>query len=434
MKVIKGTALEKDFFIYKDTADIVAIKKILNDVRQSGDDAVKRYTLKFDGVALTQMKVTASEIKDAYKKVAPKFISALKYAAKNIKEFAGKQLNQFKEFEFEITTGVFAGQKIIPIERVGVYVPGGKFPLASTLLMCAIPAQVAAVSEIMVCSPPSYNGSIHPAILVVANIIGIKEIYKVGGVQAIAIMAYGTPTIKKVDKIVGPGNKYVALSKKEVFGTVGIDFIAGPSEIIIIADGTANPDYLAADLLAQAEHDMDALPILITPSAKLAEKVKKVIELQLRKMKTKDTTKTAINKNGKIILVNNMNEAVNIVNKKAPEHLELQVKTPERYVTKLKNYGSLFIGEYSAVVLGDYSSGLNHTLPTNTTARYTDGLGVKDFLKLQTTLRVTKDGLPEIGTVAKIIAESEGLDGHAKAIAVRMQDIKTNSSVETLIL
>ncbi len=427
MKIIKGSALKENYFAYKDSEESPIISKILKDVRKNGDSAIKQYTLKFDGVRLSKMRVTAAEIKGAYKKVNPKIITVLKQATANIRKFSEKQLTQFKEFEFEINPGVFAGQKIIPIERVGVYVPGGNFPLASTLLMCAIPADVAAVSEIMVCSPPSYKDSIHPAILVAADFAGVNEIYKVGGVQAIAAMAYGTKTIKKADKIVGPGNKYVALAKKEVFGTVGIDFIAGPSEIIIIADVTANPDYLAVDLLAQAEHDIDALPILITTSAELAQKVQKAIELQLKQLKTKNTAKTSINKNGLIIIVNNMDEAVNIANKKAPEHLELQIKNPERYITKLKNYGSLFMGEYSPVVLGDYSSGLNHTLPTNTTARYTGGLGVKDFLKLQTTLRVTKDGFPGIGAVAKIIAEAEGLDGHAKAITARMEAIKTKN-------
>lgn len=426
MRIIKGSSLKESFFTYKDTEDIPVINKILKDVRQNGDNAIKRYTLKFDGVRLSKMRVADSEIKDAYKKVDPKIVSALRYAAENIKKFARKQSAQFKDFEIEIARGVFAGQKVIPIERVGIYVPGGKFPLASTLLMCAIPANVAAVPGIIVCSPPSYNGSIHPAILIASDIAGVNEIYKVGGVQAIAAMAYGTQTIKRVDKIVGPGNKYVASAKKEVFGYVGIDFIAGPSEVIIIADETANPDYIAADLLAQSEHDKDALPILITTSAKLAERVNRVVELQLQKLKTKDTAKVSISNNGRIIIVNNMAEAIDITNKKAPEHLELQVKNPERYTVRLRNYGSLFIGKYSPVVLGDYNSGLNHTLPTNTTARYTGGLGVKDFLKIQTTLRVTKDGLPAIGTTAMTIADAEGLDGHAKSIAVRMsRDIKT---------
>ena len=448
MKIIKGSALKESFFNYKDTEEIPVINKILKDVRQNGDDAIKRYTLKFDGVRLSKMRVADSEIKDAYKKVDPKIVSALKYAAENIRKFARKQSAQFKDFEIETAPGVFAGQKVIPIERVGIYVPGGKFPLASTLLMCAIPANVASVPEIIVCSPPSYTGSIHPAlaripdgtsilgqsrrgkgwvhpaILIASDIAGVNEIYKVGGVQAIGAMAYGTRTIKRVDKIVGPGNKYVASAKKEVFGYVGIDFIAGPSEVIIIADETANPDYIAADLLAQSEHDRDALPILITTSAKLAERVNKAVGLQLQKLKTKDTAKVSISNNGRIIIVNNMDEAINITNKKAPEHLELQVKNPERYTARLRNYGSLFIGKYSPVVLGDYNSGLNHTLPTNTTARYTGGLGVKDFLKIQTTLRVTKDGLPAIGTKAKTIADAEGLDGHAKSIAVRCSGYK----------
>ncbi|MFH1227800.1 MAG: histidinol dehydrogenase, partial [Planctomycetota bacterium] len=332
MKILKGSALKESFFAYKDSGEIPAINGILKDVRRNGDSAIKRHTLKFDGVRLLKIRVTAAEIKSAYKKVNPKIITALKQAAANIRKFSREQLSQFKDFDMEISPGVFTGQKVIPIERVGVYVPGGKFPLASTLLMCAIPAGVAGVSGIFVCSPPSYKGSIHPVILVAADIVGISEVYKVGGVQAIAAMAYGTQTIKKADKIVGPGNKYVALAKKEVFGQVGIDCIAGPSEIIIIADETANSDYLAADLLAQAEHDADALPILITTSFRLAERVNKAVELQLGKLKTKDTAKISISRNGLIIIAGNMEEAINIANKKAPEHLELQVKNPRRYI------------------------------------------------------------------------------------------------------
>jgi len=430
MRIIRGTDLEESFFTYKDAEEIAVVREILRDVRQNGDDAVKRYTLKYDGVALEEMRVSVSEVKDAYHRVDNKVISSIERAAENIKKFAEKQLVQFEDFEFEIVPGVFTGQKVMPIERVGIYVPGGRFPLVSTLLMCAIPAKVARVSDLAVCSPPSYNGSIprggislgsiHPAILVAADIVGVNEIYKIGGVQAIGAMAYGTQTIKRVDKIVGPGNRYVALAKKEVFGAVGIDFIAGPTEIMIIADETANPEYLAADLLAQAEHDVEALPVLVTTSMELADKVKKALEFQLQELKTRNTARISIDNNGKIILVNDMDEAVNIANKKAPEHLELQVKNPERYIDKFKNYGSLFTGEYSAEVLGDYSSGLNHTLPTNTSARYTAGLSVRDFLKLQTTLGVTKEGLSVIGPVAKTLAETEGLDGHARSIAIRI--------------
>jgi len=419
MKIIKGTGLEKGFFTYDEPEEISTVKQILHDVRQNGDDAVKRYTLKYDGITLRQIKVGLSEIRNAYHKVDNKTISSIKRAAENIKKFAEKQLTQFKDFELRIAPGVFAGQKVIPVERVGIYVPAGRFPLVSTLLMCAIPAKVAGVSKISVCSPPSYKGSIYPAILVASDIVGVREIYKLGGVAAIGAMAYGTQTVKKVDKIIGPGSKYVALAKKEVFGTVGIDLIAGPTEIMIIADNAANPEYLAADLLAQAEHDIDALPILITTSIEIAKRVKKAVELQLQRLETKNIAKFSISKNGRIILVNNMAEAVNIANKKAPEHLELQIKNPDRYVDKLKNYGSLFIGSYSAVVLGDYSSGLNHTLPTNTTARYTGGFSVKDLIKLQTTLRVTKKGLSVVGPIAKTLSETEGLNGHLKSITVR---------------
>ncbi len=420
MKIIKGTDLEESFFEYREIEETPVVKAIIDDVRQNGDDAVKRHTLKFDGVALEELRVDISEVKDAYHKVDKMVIASIKSAGENVKKFAEKQLDQFKDFELEIVPGVFTGQKVTPVERVGIYVPGGRFPLVSTLLMCALPAKIAGVKEIAVCSPPSYQGTIHPAILTASDMVGINEIYKVGGVQAIVAMAYGTQTIKQVDKIVGPGNKYVTLAKKMVFGVVGIDFVAGPTEIVIIADQTANPEVLAADLLAQAEHDVEAVPVLITTSPELAKMVKEQVNRQLQELMTKDIAKNSIEKNGMIILVKDMSEAVRIANRKAPEHLALQVENPQDYIDKVKSYGSLFVGKYSAEALGDYSSGINHTLPTNTCARYTGGLSIKDFIRLQTILRVTEDGLRAIGPVAKTIAETEGLDGHAKSITIRM--------------
>lgn len=412
--------MREDFFKYKEIEELASVKDIISDVQRNGDEAVKDYTERFDGVSLTCLKVDKKEISDAKSGLTHDEINTLKIAAANIKKFAEKQKGQFQDFEIEIQPGVFTGQKVLAIRRVGIYTPGGSYPLPSTVLMCAIPAQVAGVEQIILCSPPTTNGKINPAILAAADICGITEVYQIGGVQSIAAMAYGTKTISPVDKIVGPGNKYVTAAKKEVYGTVGIDFIAGPTELLIIADETANPDYIAADLLAQAEHDINAIPLLITNSQKLALQVEKEVQKQLVKLKTVDIARISLENNGLIILVDKIEEAVKIANKKAPEHLELQVKNTDAYIDKLKNYGSLFIGSLAAEVLGDYSSGLNHTLPTNTTARYTGGLSVKDFIKIQTTLRVEKQGLDLIGPVAEKFGRIEGLDGHAKSVGRRL--------------
>ena len=421
MKIIRSKDLRDEFFKYKEIEELASVNDIIKDVQKNGDDAVKDFTERFDGVNLTSLKVHIDEVKNSLAGLPEDQLSTLKTAAENIKKFAEKQKEQFQDFEFEIQPGVFTGQKIVPIKRIGVYAPGGSYPLPSTVLMCAIPAQVAGVEEIMLCSPPTTNGSIHPAIMEAADICGIKEIYQVGGVQSIAAMAYGTETIKPVYKIVGPGNKYVTAAKKEVYGVVGIDFIAGPTELLIIADDTANPAYIVADLLAQAEHDTNAIPILLTNSRKLALKVEKETQIQLRKLNTANIASVSLKNNGLIVLVDKIEEAVEIANKKAPEHLELQIKDVNKFVDQLKNYGSLFIGSLSAEVLGDYSSGLNHTLPTNTTARYTGGLGVKDFIKIQTTLRIEKKGLDLIGPVAEKLGQMEGLDGHAKSVGKRLK-------------
>lgn len=419
MKIIRSSDLDEAIFQYKEMEEITSVRQVLKDIVQFGDEAVRKYTLQFDGVELQNFRLEKA-IQVASQQFDKKTRDVLEAAAENIRKFAVCQMEGLKDFEFEIQPGVFTGQKVIPLDRVGVYVPGGRFPLVSTLLMCAIPAKVAGVNEIIICSPPSFKGSIQPSILIAAEIAGIDEVYRIGGVQAIGAMAYGTESIKPVDKIVGPGNKYVAYAKKEVYGVVGIDFIAGPSEVMIIADEVANPTFIAADLLAQAEHDPEAIPILVTASLKLALAVTSEIANQLEKLQTKEIASQSIENSGMIIIVNNCDEAIDIANRMAPEHLELQIKNPENCIDKLKKYGSLFIGEYAAEVLGDYSSGLNHTLPTNTTARYTGGLSVKDFLKFQTTLRVTAEGVKSIGPTAKYLGKLEGLHGHVRAIEVRM--------------
>jgi histidinol dehydrogenase len=421
VRVIKYNEIEEDFLRYDEIEEITLVRKIINDVRKNGDKALKKYTKRFDKAELEQIQISDTEIENAYKKASKDEISAIEKASANIREFSRKQKEQFKNFEFEMKKGVFTGQIVNPIERVGIYVPGGNFPLVSTLLMCAIPAQVAGVSEIAVFSPPTFKNTIHPLILTTAYTLKIKEIFKLGGAQAIAAMAYGTETVKKVDKIIGPGNKYVTFAKREVFGNVGIDFIAGPSEIMIIADETAEAGIIASDLLSQAEHDKNAMSILATTSVQLAKSVLDEIKVQLKILKTKNIAKQSIENNGLIILLNNIEEGVTLANKRGPEHLELHIRKPETLIDKLINYGSLFLGKYSVEALGDYASGINHTLPTNTTSRYTGGLSVKDFLKLQTTLRVTKEGLEELGPVAEKLAEIEGLHAHGESIRKRYE-------------
>jgi len=413
MKIVRK--LENSFF-EPEEAEESSVKEIIRGVRENGDDAVKKYSLKFDGFAPESLRVERLEIENAT--VERRVYEAMEEAAENIRKFSEKQLERFRDFEFEIAPGIFTGQKVVPIKRVGIYVPAGSHPLVSTLLMCAIPARVAGVKEFVVCSPPTHVNSVHPAILVGARMCEIDEVYGIGGAQAIAALAYGTQTIRKVDKIVGPGNRYVALAKKEVFGAVGIDLIAGPTEIMIIADESANEKILAIDLIAQAEHDPNVLPVLVTPSSDLADRTKKEIDRELENF---PAAKRAIEKNGIIVLTGDINEAIEIANRRAPEHLELQTRDTEKYMNKLKNYGSLFIGRNSAVAFGDYSSGINHTLPTNTGARYTSGLSVKDFIKLQTTLRVTKKGLKSMGSTAKTLAEIEGLKAHEISIDMRME-------------
>ncbi len=424
MKIISGKELPKSFFAYKDEDASEAVSEILEDVKRSGDEAVRKYTSWFDGVDLENFVCSAATIKAAYDQVSNASIEAIQKAAENIRKFAKVQRNSYNDFEVELTPGVRTGQRITPIERVAVYAPGGRFPLVSSVLMGGIPARVAGVKELVVCSPPGSDGKIHPAILVAADIVGADEVYCIGGAQAIAALAYGTETIRGVDKIVGPGNKYVAEAKKAVYGIVGIDLIAGPTEVLVIADDNANPEILAADLLAQAEHDVDALAILVTPSRQLADAVKNTVETQLAKLKNRETAAASIATNGVVVLVDNLAEAVAIANRKAPEHLEVQVENPADIRDDLKNFGALFIGEMSAEVLGDYSSGINHTLPTNGTARYRGGLGVQDFLKIQSTLQVTKEGFAEIAPIAEMMAETEGLGAHGKAVTARKKLLK----------
>jgi len=419
MRIIRSNDLPNGFFAYRELENVASVKEIIEDVKLRGDQAVLAYTETFDGVTMGSLRYPQEMVAEAYEQVDEKTQQAIRSSAANLEAFSARQMEAFQDFEMDVQPGVTAGQRVQPLERAAVYVPGGGFPLVSSLIMGAVPAKVAGVEQICVCSPPTHEGTIHPAIIVAADILGINEIYAMGGAQAVAALAYGTESVTRVDKIVGPGNKYVAQAKKEVFGAVGIDMIAGPTEVLIIADEAARPEVVAADLIAQAEHDRDACPILVTPSEKLAQSVVHHIKLQLLSLPTADIAYESMARNGAIILVEDLIEAIDVSNRRAPEHLEVQVQSPDMIIPHLTNYGSLFIGELTAEVLGDYSSGINHTLPTNTTARYRAGLSVLDFIKLQTTLTVNEEGLAQIGDAAKTLASTEGLHGHRKSVEMR---------------
>jgi histidinol dehydrogenase len=389
-----------------------SVVEIIDKVKNEGDSAVIFYSQKYDEYKRDNIRVSDDEIKKAYEKVSLGELSALKSSARNIEKYARKQMSLIKGMNIEIDN-VKLGYKIIPIQRVGCCVPGGVYPLPSSALMSVIPAKIAGVKEIIVCSP-----KIKPITVVAAHLAGADEIYGIGGVQAVAAMAYGTETIKKVNKIVGPGNDFVAAAKKEVHGRIGIDFIAGPSEVLIIADKTANPRYIAADLLAQAEHDKKARANVIILSEKLEEKIQKEIEKQLEKLETRKIAGESISK-GNIILVKNLEQAIELSEIIAPEHLELQIKNAEENADKFTNYGSLFIGEYSAEVFGDYCSGTNHILPTGGSAKYTSGVSVFDFIKRPTYQIVKKQSLPKLIDTASKMAKAEGMFGHKNAADVR---------------
>jgi len=423
MKKLRIEELKSEFFEPDDLEDMDTVKEIISNVKERGDEALKEYTLRFDGVDIMEMEVSKDEINRASRSIDKDLFDELKRIAVNIEKFALKQRNTYQDFEYEITEGVITGQRVIPIEHVGLYVPGGRYPLVSSLIMGVIPAKVAGVREVTVCTPPRTSKDIHPALLVAANITGVDHIFRLGGAQAIAAMAYGTQTIPHVDKIVGPGNNYVNIAKKSVYGRVGIDFIAGPTETMIIADETSESSFLAADLIAQAEHDPRAGAYLVTYSEKLADEVIQTIYSQLDSLPTAPIARRSLEKNGLIIIVDTLDEAFSVANRKAPEHLQLCVQDSQAYISCLKNYGSLFVGSYTAETLGDYSCGLNHILPTNGAARYTGGLSVGDFLKVQTVLEVNRKGLKNIGPTAEILAKAEGLEGHTRAIQIRRNSI-----------
>ncbi|QAA34981.1 histidinol dehydrogenase [Clostridium manihotivorum] len=397
-----------------------AVENIISLVRAEGDASVRDFTEKFDGISLGDMKVSEKEIEEAFENVSTDIKAALEKAIANIEYFHRKQIRQSWISTEE--NGVMMGQKIIPLEKVGVYVPGGSAAYPSSVLMNVIPAKLAGVKNIVMVTPPRKDGSIDVNILVAAKLAGVSEIYKVGGAQAIAALAYGTESIPKVDKIVGPGNIYVALAKRVCYGKVDIDMIAGPSEITIVCDDKANPRFLAADLMSQAEHDKLASSVLITTSKALAEQVNDEIIKQLQNLSRKDIIEASLKNYGGILIVNSLGEAIDLSNTIAPEHLELMIENPLSYLGKVKNAGSIFLGQYSPEPLGDYMAGPNHVLPTNGTARFFSPLSVDDFIKKSSYIYYTEDALKALSESIMVLAKAEGLDAHGNSIRVRVDN------------
>lgn len=400
-----------------DVAGIVA--DILYDVRENGDKAVLAYCAKFDKAELTSLEVSKEEIEEALTLVEPGFLEILKEAAANIRAFHSRQVRN--SFVIADKPGIVLGQKVTPIEKVGVYVPGGTAAYPSTVLMDTIPAKIAGCPQILMVTPPSRDGKVSPAILAAASIAGVDRIFKVGGAQAIAALAYGTESIPKVDKIVGPGNAFVAEAKKQVFGMVSIDMIAGPSEILVIADGKSDPVHVAADLLSQAEHDKLASAVLVTDSEKLAAAVAEELERQLPKLPREEIARASIENNGKIIVADSLMAGIEIANEIAPEHLELMVDDPFSYLDAVKNAGSIFMGRSCPEALGDYFAGPNHTLPTSGTARFSSPLSVDDFVKKSQFSYYTAEALGNVAEKIAAFAEKEGLRAHGRSVLVRKE-------------
>ncbi len=396
------------------------VSDIISGVRANGDRALFEYCEKFDKAKLTSLEVSAEEIDEAFAAVEPEFIEILKEACENIRAFHGRQVRN--SFVISEKDGVVTGQKVMPIEKVGLYVPGGTAAYPSTVLMDSVPAKIAGCSEIVMVTPPSRDGKVNPVILAAAKIAGVDRIFKVGGAQAVAALAYGTESVPKVDKIVGPGNAYVAEAKKQVFGKVSIDMIAGPSEILVVADSTSSPRIVAADLLSQAEHDKMASAVLVTDSYELAEAVSAELERQIPLLPRAEIARYSIDKNGKIIVAEgNLELAIDIANEIAPEHLELSVDNPFDYLDKIRHAGSIFMGKNCPEALGDYFAGPNHTLPTSGTARFSSPLGVEDFIKTSQFTYYTKDALLKVADKVAYFAEKEGLSAHARSATARKE-------------
>ncbi len=401
--------------------DVSAIvSEIISDVRNNGDNALLKYTEKFDGAKLESLLVSREEIDAAVKNTPPEFLEILRKAAANIRKFHSKQVRN--SFIINDENGIVTGQKIIPVDRAGLYVPGGTAAYPSTVLMDSIPAKIAGVPELIMVTPPSADGKINPVILAAAEIAGVDKIFKVGGAQAIAALAYGTQSIPKVDKIVGPGNAFVAEAKKQVFGMVSIDMIAGPSEILVVADATNNPSHIAADLLSQAEHDKLASAVLVTDSEPFAKKVSEEIEKQLPLLEREEIARISIDNNGKIIITDDIASAIEIANEIAPEHLELCLDNPFDYLDMIRHAGSIFMGKNCPEALGDYFAGPNHTLPTSGTAKFSSPLSVDDFIKKTQYTYYTKEALARVAKDVGYFAEKEGLTAHAKSATIRSEE------------
>ncbi len=405
----------------EQTVDVEAVvQDIIRDVRANGDEALKRYAEKFDGAVLDELKVTQEEINEAIASIDPKFVEVLRKAASNIRRFHEKQVRS--GFRIEDGDGIVIGQKITPVDKAGLYVPGGTAAYPSTVLMDSIPAKIAGVGEVVIVTPPGRNGKINPVILAAAQVAGVDTIIKTGGAQAIAALAYGTETVPKVDKIVGPGNAFVAEAKKQVFGQVSIDMIAGPSEILVVADSNSNPAFVAADMLSQAEHDKMASAVLVTDSMQLALAVQAELERQLPLLEREAIARPSIDNNGKIIVADDLSAVIEISNEIAPEHLELCVDNPFDYLDSIKHAGSIFLGRNCPEALGDYFAGPNHTLPTSGAAKFSNPLSVDDFVKKTQFTYYSKDALSEVAEDIAFFARQEGLTGHAKSVLIRMEE------------
>lgn len=423
IKILKygETENEKIFSRVQPKANVTAIvSNIIDTVRKNGDKALINYAKEFDKCDLDTLLVSSEEIDDAVNKVDPEFIRILQLAKKNITAFHEKQVRE--GFTIKGENGIVIGQKVTAVDKAGLYVPGGTAAYPSTVLMDSVPAFVAGVKEVVMVTPPMRDGTINPVILAAASVAGIKKIYKVGGAGAIAALAYGTESIPKVDKIVGPGNAFVAEAKKQVFGQVSIDMIAGPSEIMIVADGTNNAKHIASDLLSQAEHDKLASAVLITDSEELANEVSVELEKQIPLLERADIARASIDDNGKIIIAENLDVAIELANEIAPEHLELCVDNPFDYIDKIRHAGSVFMGKFCPEALGDYLAGTNHTLPTSGTAKFSSPLSVDDFVKKTQFTFYTETALKQVCKDVEYFAKQEGLTAHARSAVVRFEE------------
>ncbi len=415
------TNMNKIFARVSPEMDVTGIvSQIISNVRKNGDKALLEYCERFDRAKLKSLEVTVQELDEAMQSVPQELIRILETAAANIRKYHQAQVRN--SFVINDTNGVVMGQKVIPMDKVGIYVPGGTAAYPSTVLMDSIPAKIAGCGQIVMVTPPGKNGKVNPAILAAAKIAGIDRIFKVGGAQAVAALAYGTESVPRVDKIVGPGNAFVAEAKRQVFGQVAIDMIAGPSEILVVADSTANPAYVAADLLSQAEHDKLASAVLVTDSMELAQAVQQQVEMQLPQLEREEIARTSIDANGKIIVADTLDAAIEIANAIAPEHLELCVDNPFDYLNQIRHAGSIFMGKYCPEALGDYLAGPNHTLPTSGTARFSSPLSVDDFVKKSQFSYFTADALKQVAKDVAYFAETEGLTGHARSAMIRLEE------------